>query len=149
MGTHHQGSRDEVRALDAFIKLTRAGESVAARVNAPLAEHQLTPSQFGVLEALYHLGPLCQADIARKILKSSGNLTMVVDNLEKRGLVTRTRDTEDRRFNRIALTPSGRELIAQVLPGHLERIVAELHRLTPAEQTQLAELCRKLGREDE
>lgn len=51
-----------------------------------------------MLEALYHKGPLCKRDIAAKILKSTGNITLLIDNLEKNGLVRRERDNEDRRF---------------------------------------------------
>lgn len=145
MGTHHQGSETERIALDAFIKLRRAAESVSNRVNGHLANAGLTESQFGVLEALWHLGPLSQAVLARKILRSSGNLTLVVDNLEKRGLVARSRESRDRRFVTVSLTPEGKELIRSLFPAHLRRIVSELERLTSAERIELARLCRKLG----
>src|SRR5512137_147164 len=90
--------RETYRALNTFTKLMRAAESVTSRVHRVLAAPKLTISQFGVLEALYHKGPLCQKDIAAKILKSTGNITLVIDNLEKNGLVRRERDSEDRRF---------------------------------------------------
>lgn len=132
-------------ALEAFIKLRRAAESVSNRVNRHLAAAALTESQFGVLEALLHLGPLSQAILASKILRSSGNLTVVVDNLEKRGLVVRSRESRDRRFITVSLTPAGEQLIRSLFPAHLERIVDEFARLSPAEQAELARLCRKLG----
>lgn len=149
MGTQHKGSAREVRALDAFIKLRRAADSVSARVNRHLAEASLTESQFGVLEALWHLGPLCQAVLARKILKSSGNLTMVVDNLEKRGLVARARGEQDRRFVTVSLTDEGERLIQTLFPRHLERIVEQFEALSTADQEELGRLCRRLGRQDE
>src|SRR4051794_22640586 len=86
------------RPLNTYTKLMRAAESVTSRVNRSMSPFNLTISQFGVLEALFHKGPLCQRDIAAKILKSTGNITLVIDNLEKRGLVRRVRDTEDRRY---------------------------------------------------
>jgi MarR family 2-MHQ and catechol resistance regulon transcriptional repressor len=134
-----------VAALDAFIKLVRAAESVSGRVEASLASLKLTVSQFGVLEALFHLGPLAQKDLARKILKSSGNITMVVDNLEKRGLVQRVRSEQDRRSYTVTQTAKGRELITAFFPGHVERIVKEMASLTRAEQAELGRLCRKVG----
>lgn len=149
MGTQHKGSAREVRALDAFIKLRRAADSVSARVNRHLAEVSLTESQFGVLEALWHLGPLCQAVLARKILKSSGNLTMVVDNLEKRGLVARARGEQDRRFVTVSLTDEGERLIQTLFPRHLERIVEQFEALSTADQEELGRLCRRLGLQDE
>ncbi|MDF1555719.1 MAG: MarR family transcriptional regulator [Deferrisomatales bacterium] len=145
MGTHYQGSRGERTALDAFIKLTRAAESVGARAHATLKDRGLTVSQFGVLEALYHLGSLCQKELAGKLLKSGGNLTTVVDNLESRGLVKRQRRPGDRRFVIVQLTPAGRERITGLFPDHATRIAAEMAALTIEEQEQLGRLCRKLG----
>lgn len=143
-GTHYKGTEGEKRALAAYIKLMRATEAVTARVNGIITEAGLTVSQFGVIEAIHHLGPLCQRDLARKILKSTGNLTMVIDNLEKRGLVRRERG-EDRRFLTIHLTTEGKELIAEIFPRHAEMIVREMAALAPEEQDELARLCRKLG----
>ena len=71
-------------ALNTYTKLMRAAESVTNRVNRFMSAANLTISQFDVLEALYHKGPLCQRDIAAKILKSTGNITLVIDNLESR-----------------------------------------------------------------
>jgi MarR family 2-MHQ and catechol resistance regulon transcriptional repressor len=144
MGTHHQGPPREVAALDAYIKLMRAAESVTARTHAALPD-TITFTQFAALEALYHLGPLCQSDLAAKLLKSGGNLTMVVDNLERDGLVARERSTEDRRFVRVALTPKGRKLIATVFPLIAAGITREFAALTATEQATLARLCKKLG----
>lgn len=142
----YKGSREEARALNAYVKLMRAAESVSAHIHAHLAGTGLTVSQFGVLEALYHLGPLSQAEIAKKILKSSGNITMVIDNLEKRGLVKRERDQEDRRYYAVRLTPAGKKTIGTLFPRHAGRIVKGMKALTSAEQETLGNLCRKLGR---
>lgn len=145
MGTHYKGSPKEVRALEAYIKLTRASESVNAKLMSQLSVENLTTSQFGTLEALYHLGPLCQKAIGQKILKSGGNITLVVDNLEKRGLVERVRNTDDRRFITVGLTAEGRALIERVFPEHAGRIVEVMKSLTAQEQDQLSALCKKLG----
>ena len=142
---HHKGSSREKRALDAYVKLLRAAESVTARVTRRLDAAGLTLSQFGVLEALYHLGPLCLSDLARKILKTSGNLTLVVDNLQKRGLVSRCHDAADRRFVRVSITPAGKRMISGIFPAHAREITRALSALSPAEQASLAALCRKLG----
>jgi len=145
MGTNYRGRADEVRALNAFIKLVRAADSVSARVEAHFSGLGLTVSQFGVLEALYHLGPLFQKDLAKKILKSTGNITMVVDNLEKRGLVERVRDEADRRHYLVTITGNGKRLIRSFFPGHAGRIVREMSVLTKKEQDELGRLCRKVG----
>jgi MarR family 2-MHQ and catechol resistance regulon transcriptional repressor len=148
MGTHYQGSEEEIVALDSYIKLSRAFETATNLINAHLQNHDLTISQFGVLEALFHLGPMQPGQLAVKILKSSGNLTMVIDNLVKRGLVTRQRREDDRRCIDIDLTIDGRALIETIFPGHAAGVAQTMGVLTSNEQTQLATLCRKLGLEN-
>jgi MarR family 2-MHQ and catechol resistance regulon transcriptional repressor len=139
---------EEQMALGTFVKLMRAAETVAVRVHRRLADVNLTPSQFGVLEALLHLGPLCQKDLGAKILKSSGNLTLVLDNLEKRGLVTRERGIKDRRFITVSLTADGDKLIRMVFPRHVRAITEEMRFLTSDEQDELGRLCRTVGRQE-
>jgi len=133
------------RALNTYTKLMRAAESVTSRVHRVLATPKLTISQFGVLEALYHKGPLCQRDIASKILKSTGNITLVIDNLEKQNLVKRERDNEDRRYLTIHLTAAGAALIAKVFADVEAEIVTEMAALDEDEQELLGQLCKKLG----
>ncbi len=145
MGTHYQGASEERLALDLYIKLSRAADSVNQRVNRHLQDAHLTVSQFGVIEALYHLGPMTPGILCDKILRSTGNLTLVIDNLEKRRLVVRTQNPEDRRSIIIALTPAGKALVEEVFPQHVATIVQEMAVLTPEEQRHLAALCRKLG----
>ena len=145
MPTHYSGTPQETLALNTFIKLTRSVDSLASRLSQRGTQGDLTESQFGVLETLYHLGSMCQNQLAAKILKSSGNLTMVIDNLEKRSLVRRVRDLEDRRKIQVSLTDEGRQLIGQIFPGHVASITEEMSALTPQEQETLGSLCRKLG----
>ncbi|MBK8905152.1 MAG: MarR family transcriptional regulator [Anaerolineaceae bacterium] len=145
MGTHYEGTEAEKLALDCYIELFRAAESVGQRINAHLRDHDLTTSQFGVLEALYHLGPMQSGELGQKILKTSGNMTMVIDHLEKQGYVTRQRREDDRRCVDIHLTTPGRALIEAILPAHVAGVVDALSALTTTEQTQLAALCRTLG----
>jgi len=138
----------EARALKTYVKLMRATESMTARAHRQLSTFGLTFSQFGVLEALYHLGPMSQSEIGHKILRSSGNMTMVIDNLEKRKLVRRERNQADRRFYIIHLTEAGEKMISKIFPSHAAEITRELDVLTPAEQQTLGRLCKKLGMKD-
>ena len=149
MGTHYKGSQSEVNTLNAFIKLMRSTESLNNRLNRHLAGADLTVSQFGVLEVLHHLGPLNQRAIGEKLLKSGGNITMVIDNLEKCGHVKRKKDPNDRRAVLIHLTESGQEFIADFFPKHLEKIKEEFSVFTEEEKKTLARLCKKLGLKDE
>lgn len=145
MGTHFRGSPAQVAALDAYIKLMRAADSATARAHAVLPAG-LTISQFGVLEALLHRGPLCQSELATKLLKSGGNITLVVDNLERGGWVRRERDRRDRRFITVSLTPKGRTFIQRLFPKVAESITRQFSLLSSEEQSALAALCRKVGK---
>lgn len=149
MGTHYTGSSSEKNTLNTFIKLMRATESINNRLNRHLAEVDLTVSQFGALEALYHLGPLNQRAIAEKLLKSGGNITMVIDNLEKSGYVKRKKDPQDRRAVLIHLTKKGDEFISDFFPKHLDKIKKEFSVLTESEKKELAAMCKKLGLQEE
>ena len=140
-----QGSENEMRALNTYTKLMRAAESLTARAHEHLSSAGLTISQFGVLEALHHVGPMSQKDIGAKILRSSGNITMVIDNLEKRRLVRRERDERDRRSFIVHLTDAGKKLIRKIFPPHAAVITNEMNALTAVEQKTLGELCKKLG----
>lgn len=132
-------------ALNTYTKLMRAAESVTNRVSRTMTAAELTISQFGVLEALHHKGPLCQRDIAAKILKSTGNITLVIDNLEKRCLVRRERDRQDRRYLTVHLTDNGAELITGVFEMVETAIVSDMAVLSSDEQQTLGILCKKLG----
>lgn len=145
MPTRFIGSRAEMRALDTFIKLTRCTNSVMARLAERSTIGDLTYSQFAVLEALYHLGPMTAGEVSQKILKSGSNLTTVIDNLERDGLVRRERDANDRRVIYIHLTEAGSSKLEAVLPGHVAALVEEFSILSAREQETLGELCKKLG----
>lgn len=149
MPTHYKGTETEVRALNAFVNLMRGSDSLARRLNAQLEPLGLTTGQFGVLEALYHLGPMCQKALGDKLLRSGGNVTLVVENLAKQGWIRRERQADDRRLIRIHLTPKGRAMIARVFPKHVEAVVREMSALDSREQEELRRVCRKLGKRGE
>lgn len=149
MGTHYKGTKKEILFLNSYIKLIRAAEAINYRMNTELSKSNLTESQFGVLEALLHLGPLCQKDLGNKLLKSGGNITMVIDNLEKRGLVKRERGEKDRRFFSIHLTKQGKNLIEKLFPQHLNFIINQMDVLSDDEHSELQRLCKKIGLKEE
>jgi MarR family 2-MHQ and catechol resistance regulon transcriptional repressor len=134
-----------MRALDTFIKLTRCTNSLMTRLAERSTIGDLTYSQFAVLEALYHLGPMTAGEVSQKILKSGSNLTTVIDNLERDGLVRRERDPNDRRVIHVHLTEMGSSKLEAVLPGHVAALVEEFSILSVREQEMLGELCKKLG----
>jgi len=134
-------------ALSAYVKLMRAANAARNFASRSLGDTGVTLTQFAVLEALYHLGPMSLSDIAQKVLTTGGNLTMVVGNLEKQGLAKRQACPEDRRMLIVVLTAKGKSLIRKVFPQHAAAIAEFLDALSPAEQARLGELCRKLGKQ--
>jgi MarR family transcriptional regulator, 2-MHQ and catechol-resistance regulon repressor len=146
MPTHFEGCEGIVRALNAYINLVRASDSVLSKIAVHLESEGVTMGQFAVLEALLHLGPMCQHALADKLLRSGGNMTLVVDNLQKQGWVKRVRQEEDRRMVEIHLTPKGRRLITRIFPEHARVIARVMGELTVAEQEDLRRIARKLGR---
>ena len=140
------GDPDRARALGLYVKLVRAADSVQAPLDRRLESLGLTEGQFGVLEILFHLGPQSAGSLSRKSFRSGGHVTTVLDNLERRKLVTRERLPEDRRTVIVRLTPSGRRLVAKLFPGHADAIADAMSVLSPAEQSTLAGLLKKLGR---
>jgi MarR family 2-MHQ and catechol resistance regulon transcriptional repressor len=145
MGTKYKGTKKEVNALNSFIKLTRAADSVRSRVSSVINTSEITESQFYVLDSLYHSGPLTQKNIGEKVFRSGGNITLVIDNLEKQGYVQRVRGREDRRYFTIHLTKAGKNLMDKIFPEFLSAVKDEMSVLGDSEHKQLQELCKKVG----
>lgn len=139
------GDEQEV-SLRLWIALARCYATFAREVASRVGEYGLTTPQFGVLEALNHLGALTLGDLADKLLVTGGNITYVMDRLEERGLVTRERCDEDRRVVWANLTPAGRQLIEDVFPEHVDFIHDLARALEEDERADLRRLLKKLGR---
>lgn len=144
--TKYKGTQEEVEALDTYIKLMRAAKSVTDAAHSHLIKHRLTDTQFGILETLFHLGGMCQKELADKNLTSTANVTTVIDNLEKRKLVERVRSETDRRYITVNLTESGKELIAQIFPDHAKIIARCFGSLSKEQKETLGDICKILGK---
>ena len=145
MGTKYTGSKKEIQALESYIKLVRSAESLSSKIYLVLKELELTESQFGALDALFHLGPMKQREIGQKILKSGGNITMVIDNLEKRNFVKRKRGEKDRRQFVVHLTKRGKKKFTGVLPRIVYLLKQHFEILSSNEQNELQRICKKVG----
>ena len=129
-------------ALKLWVVLSRAQVAIEAHAAAQVARHGLTTAEFGVLEALYHKGPMLLNEVQRRILVSSGGITYLVDRLEKRGLVERRDCPGDRRARLAALTPEGETLVGAIFPAHAATIRGALSGLSAAETEEAARLLR-------
>lgn len=137
--------REEEQALRLWIALARSYQTFARAVGAKISEYGLTMPQFGILEALLHLGPLTLGELAEKLLVTGGNVTYVMDRLEEDGLVLRERCGDDRRVIYAKLTPQGREVIEGAFPGHAEFVLGLVGHLQPSEREEVRRLLKKLG----
>lgn len=131
-------------AVAAYVKLIRTAEALHTEVSRHLAPHGLTASQFSTLKVLRLHGPLAQKDIASYLLRTGGNITVVVDNLQKQGLVRRLRDKADRRLVMVSLTPTGQSLFDELYSPHLERIERAMGALSEPELRNLLETLERL-----
>jgi MarR family 2-MHQ and catechol resistance regulon transcriptional repressor len=142
-------SNSERAVINSYLRFIRASASTTDIASRDLLANGLTGTQYGVLDNLYHQGPMRIGELAEHGLKSCGNLTLVVDNLEKMKLVKRNRDESDRRVVVVNLTAKGDKLISKLFPKHVEDINAAMSGLTKSELKELARICRKLSRKHE
>ena len=138
--------RKQDTALKLLVVMARAFNAVTEYVGREdMEQHGITPTEFAILEALYHKGPLLLGEVQRKILVTSGGITYLVDRLVDKGLVKREQCAEDRRARYAVLTPAGQALIKRIFPAHAARIEQAMSGLTQAEQREVTALLRKLG----
>jgi MarR family 2-MHQ and catechol resistance regulon transcriptional repressor len=129
-----------------FLVLWKAARAVEAYAEKSISELEMCGSDFAVLEALLHKGPLPVNEIGRKVLLTSGSITVAVDRLETRGLVERRPSDADRRARIVHLTREGKKLITRVYADHaadMERLASAS--LTRAERDTLIRLLKKMG----
>lgn len=130
--------------VKAYVKLVRSSEALHSQVSRGLAVEGLSASQFSTLKVLRIYGRLSQRDIAKLILKSDGNITVLVDNLESMELVTRDRDKKDRRVVYVQLTAKGEKFFDELYPSHISRIKESMQALSESDCSVLLELLEKI-----
>lgn len=133
-------------ALKLWVVLSRAHSALAAHAEADVTRHGLSLAEFGALEALYHKGPLLVGELQRKVLKSSGGMTYVLDRLQDKGYVQRRPCETDRRAIYAELSDHGRALMERIFPLHAGNIQEAEAGLTAAEQREAIKLLKRLGR---
>src|SRR5213596_3339445 len=146
MSVHKLESLTGGSGVHVFLVLWKAARAVQAYAEKSVSELEMCASDFAVLEALLHKGPLPVNEIGRKILLTSGSITVAVDRLEKRGLVERRAHGTDRRARIVHLTKKGRQLITRAYAQHaadLEQLMSAS--LTTTERSTLISLLKKIG----
>lgn len=131
-------------AVKSMVVMRKAFRTIDAKVSESFREFGLTPTQFGVLDVLFAKGGAMKiGELIDSMLATSGNMTVVIKNMEKNGWVTRTTCPTDKRAYLVTLTEAGRDLIQKALPAHIVVVEETFSVLTEEEQEQLIELLKK------
>lgn len=133
-------------AVKAMVVLRKAYRTIDAKTSESFKEDDLTQTQFSVLDVLYSKGPMKIGELMESILATSGNMTVVIRNMEKKGWVTRHTCPDDKRAYLVTLTDTGRQVIERALPLHIEKIQDIFSVLTEEEQKELIRLLKNLSR---
>lgn len=130
-------------SVKAMVVMRKAFRTIDAKVSETFKQDDLTPTQFSVLDVLYSKGPMKIAELIDSILATSGNMTVVIRNMEKKGWITRHTCPSDKRACLLTLTAAGRQVIEHALPLHIEKIEETFSVLTEDEQEELIRLLKK------
>ncbi|WP_110929224.1 MarR family winged helix-turn-helix transcriptional regulator [Bacillus massiliglaciei] len=139
------GDESIQHSLKLFIVLSRAHRSINDVVNKHIAENGLNPTEFAVLELLYHKGDQPLQQIGGKILLASGSITYVVDKLEKKDFLKRVACKTDRRVTFAQITEKGKAFIEEMFPDHEKKIDNIMSVLSLEEKKTAIELLKKIG----
>ena len=145
MKTTKQYGQKADLALGTWVKLARAYATLNRESVKDIRRYGLTQPQFGVIECLGHLGEMNIGELSKKMLVSGGNMTCVVDNLEKEGLVRRQHSESDRRAVIVALTEQGMTLFKEIFPQHAKVLTGLMAVLPESEQAELSRILKNLG----
>ena len=129
-----------------YLVLWRAAQALEALAVRSIADTGLGSTDFAVLEALLHKGPLPVNALGKKVLLTSGSITSAVDRLAARGLVARKDDPADRRVRVVTLTAAGRRVITPAFGRHAADLDEVAASLTRQERGTLVALLRRLGK---
>ena len=138
-------SEEVAQSLKLFIVLSRANKAIHECTNAFFQSKGLNPTEFAVLELLFHKGRQPLQKIGNKILLASGSITYVVDKLEKRGYIHRVSCPSDRRVTFAEITPEGNDFMSELFPQHEKQLLEIMNVLSSEEKEQAIQLLKKLG----
>jgi MarR family transcriptional regulator, 2-MHQ and catechol-resistance regulon repressor len=132
-------------SLKLFVVLSRAYRAITERLHESIRREGLNPTEFAVLELLYHKGDTPLQQIGEKILIASGTITYVVDKLQEKKLLYRMACEKDRRVTYGVLSEEGRALMDRIFPPHREEIDQMFGVLSVEERSMMTNLLKKVG----
>jgi MarR family 2-MHQ and catechol resistance regulon transcriptional repressor len=144
--TEQSGKTDDLSGIHLWLVLWKAARAVEAQAQRSIARFGMVQSDFGVLEAVLHRGPLSAKQLGAKVLLTSGSVTAAIDRLAARGLVRREDDARDRRACIVHLTAAGRRMIERAFAQHRKEMEEALAEFSMQDRRALLPLLRRLGR---
>ncbi|GAC91493.1 MarR family transcriptional regulator [Anoxybacillus flavithermus NBRC 109594] len=141
----HMSQNDQTLSLKLFIVLSRAHKAVSEHVKHDIQRYGLNPTEFGVLDLLYHKGAQPIQQIGDKILLTSGSMTYVIDKLEEKGYIVRQRCEKDRRITYAVITEEGKALMDHIFPQHAQKMLEIFQSLSTDEKEMAIHLLKKIG----
>jgi len=134
------------RDLKTLTILFRTQATIERLIQEDVEKHNLSATEFGVLEALYHLGPLPVQSLTGKILIAASSMTYVISRLKEKGWIVQTPNVADKRVKEVSLTADGLERMKAIYPRHEQALRERFDRLTEAEEATLRTLLKKIGK---
>ena len=141
----HKENLDEELSLKLFVVLTRALDAVKKSIERDIRTYGMNPTEFAVLELIYNKGEQTVQKIGEKVLIASSSITYVVDKLEKKELLRRTPNPEDRRIILVSITEEGRKMMDEIFPNHSRSVQRILGGLDAEEKSLIIGQLKKLG----
>jgi len=139
-------NKENTAAVHLWLVLWKAYRSVQSAAATQIQRLCLGESDFRVLEVLLHKGPLPVNTIGPKVDLTPGSISVAVDRLEKRGLVSREMSPADRRIHTVRLTTEGDAIIRKAFAHHESEMEQLLAELSHKERRMLTKLLKKLGK---
>lgn len=141
----HKENLDEELSLKLFVVLTRALDAVKKSIERDIRTYGMNPTEFAVLELIYNKGEQTVQKIGEKVLIASSSITYVVDKLEKKELLRRTPNPDDRRIILVSITEEGRKMMDEIFPNHSRSVQRILGGLDAEEKSLIIGQLKKLG----
>src|SRR6478609_7580614 len=141
--------KDTSTPVHAWLVMMKAMQAITRYALANLEETGLGLSDFAVLEALLHKGPLPVNVIGPKVNLTPGSISVAVDRLVAKGLVSRAESSQDRRVRIVALTPRGKSVIAPIFRAHVETMEKVFAGLSRHDLQQLEQQLKRVGKQAE
>ncbi|MFZ1973643.1 MAG: MarR family transcriptional regulator [Candidatus Acidiferrales bacterium] len=136
-------------AAHTLLVMLKALRAIHDLTLTPILKEGLGESDFRVLEVLLHKGPMPVNALGPKVNLNPGSVSVAVDRLYKKGLISRVESESDRRVRTVSLTEKGHRVIVPIFREHASLIKRAFQDVSPAEQRRLEEVLKKIGRRAE